>query len=213
MNYRGHYLSDPLENLGACRFMDYVDDVEAVVNYLGRDPYLFGHSLGGIVVQKYAERRNPAKLFLIESGTCKALTERLDRSAVLRNMAQKGVAEEKGDLVRVTRDINKIRGFNFEEGLVDEPVLSEYVEKDGWESRQAAMESGLTAVDPQKVRCPVYVMGKEKGFSSGAPTNQWLAEYYHARDIKVFEPMGHCFMKERNWEVYARIIENWLLES
>jgi non-heme chloroperoxidase len=213
MNYRGHYLSDPLENLGACHFMDYVDDVEAVVNYLGRDPYLFGHSLGGIVVQKFAERKNPTKLFLIDSGTCKALTERLDRTTVLRNMAQKGVAEEKGDLVRVTRDINKLRGFNFEEGLVDEAVLREYVEKDGWESKQAAMESGLTPVDPQKIRCPVYVIGKEKGFSSGAPTNQWLAEYYHAREIKVFEPMGHCFMKERNWEIYARIIENWLLET
>jgi pimeloyl-ACP methyl ester carboxylesterase len=73
------------------------------------------------------------------------------------------------------------------------------------------MESGFTPVDPEKIRCPVYVIGKEKGFSSGIPTNQWLAEYYHAKDIQVFEPMGHCFMKERNWEFYARIIENWLL--
>lgn len=74
------------------------------------------------------------------------------------------------------------------------------------------MESGFTPVDPQKIRCPVYVIGKAKGFSTGLPTNQWLADYYQARAIEVFEPMGHCFMKEKNWMVYANLIENWLLE-
>jgi len=213
MNYRGHYLSNQLENLGACHFIDYVDDVEAVVNYLKKDPYLFGHSLGGIVVQKYAERRNPAKLFLVDSGTCKALTQRLDVQTIIRGMAEKGVYVEKGDLVTMTNDLEKIKGFLFDETLVEEEALREYVQKHGWESKQAAMESGHTAVDPGKIRCPVYVIGKENGFSTGVPTNQWLAEYYHARDIKVFEPMGHCFMKEKNWELYARIIEHWLLEN
>ena len=213
INYRGHYLSDPLENLGSCRFMDYVDDVDAVVRFIGKDPYLFGHSLGGIVVQKYAERKNPAKLFLIDSGTCKALTERLDIQAVMRGMAGKGVYREKGDLVGIVRDKEKIREFSFEKELVEEKVLDEYIEKDGWESKQAAMESGHTPVDPKKIRCPVYVVGKKDGFTTGLPTNQWLYEYFNARDIRVFQPMGHCFMKEKNWEEYARIIESWLLEE
>jgi non-heme chloroperoxidase len=213
MNYRGHYLSDPLENLGACHLLDYVDDVAAVVRYLGIDPYLFGHSLGGIVVQKYAERKNPAKLFLIDSGTCKELTQRLDPQAIIRAMAEKGIYMEKGDLVTLTQDIEKIKHFNFTEDLVDEEVLKEYVQKHSWESKQAAIESGHTSVDPSKIGCPVYVIGKEKGFTSGMPTNQWLAEYYHAKAIKVFDPMGHCFMKEKNWEEYAHIIEHWLLEK
>lgn len=213
INYRGHYLSDQLKNLGDCHFMDYVDDVETVVDYLKKAPYLFGHSLGGIVAQKYAERKNPAKLFLIDSGTCKALTMKLDAQAVIKGMAEKGVYVEKGDLVSMTSDLEKLRGFLFAEGLVEEEALKEYVQKHGWESKQAAMESAHTPVDSDKIRCPVYVIGKESGFSSGEPTNQWLAEYYHARDIKVFEPMGHCFMKEKNWEVYARIIEDWLSET
>ena len=210
INYRGHYLSDQLKNLGDCHFMDYVDDVETVVDYLKKAPYLFGHSLGGIVAQKYAERKNPAKLFLIDSGTCKALTMKLDAQAVIKGMVEKGVYVEKGGLVSMTSDLEKLRGFLFAEGLVEEEALKEYVQKHGWESKQAAMESAHTPVDSDKIRCPVYVIGKESGFSSGEPTNQWLSEYYHARDIKVFEPMGHCFMKEKNWEVYARIIEDWL---
>lgn len=120
---------------------------------------------------------------------------------------------EKGDLVTMTSDVEKIRGFLFAEGLVEEAVLRECAQKHIWESKQAAMESGHTPVDPSKIKCPIYVIGKEWGFSSDMRTNQWLAEYYHARDIKVFEPMGHCFMKEKNWEVYARIIENWLLDT
>ena len=213
MNYRGHYLSDQLENLGSCHFMDYVDDVEAVVNHLEAEPYLFGHSLGGIVVQKYAERRNPAKLFLIDSGTCGALTQRLDFQIIIKGMAEKGVYVEKGDLVSMTSDMEKIRDFLFAEDLVEEKVVREYIQKHGWESKQAAMESGRTPVDPDKIKCPVYIIGKESGFSTGMPTNQWLAEYYHARDVRLFEPMGHCFMKEKNWQVYARIIEQWLLEK
>ena len=211
MNYRGHYLSEPLPDLAACHFMDYVDDVEEVIRHLGKDPYLFGHSLGGIVVQKYAERRNPTKLILVDSGTCKALTERLDNKAIIKGMAQRGFFIEEGGLVTTPRDIEKLKGFNFEEDLVDEEVLREYIDKHGWESKQAAMESGSISVDPGKVTCPVYVIGKANGFTTNMPTNQWLADYYHARDLKVFEPMGHCFMKERNWEVYARIIEEWLL--
>lgn len=213
INYRGHHLSDKLENLGQCHFMDYVDDVEAVVGYLKKAPYLFGHSLGGIVVQKYAERKNPAKLFLIDSGTCKALTMKLDPQAVIRGMAEKKVFVEEGDLVSMTSDPERIRGFLFVPELVEDEVLEEYVKKHGWESRQAALESAQTPVDPGRINCPVYVMGKKSGFSTGLPTNQWLAEYYHARDIRVFEPMGHCFMKEKNWEVYARIIEGWLSET
>jgi non-heme chloroperoxidase len=220
VNYRGHYLSDPVANLGDCRFMDYVDDVEAVVKYLGKDPYLFGHSLGGIVVQKYAERKDPAKLFLIDSGTCKALTERLDFSVVTKNIFGKACYVQRGDLVGIEDDPSKIEATKaalkemlFAEGMVDDEVLEELLRVKGWESRQAAMESGSTPVDPTKVTCPVYVIGKEKGFTTDMPTNQWLAEYYGAKDMKIFEPMGHCFMQERNWESYARIIEEWLLES
>lgn len=212
MNYRGHYLSEPLPALSECRFIDYVDDVENAVDYLGSPPNLFGHSLGGIVAQKYAERKNPAKLILTDSGTCKALTDKLDREAVIRGMKDIGVFVEKEGLVSMTRDSEKIRHFNFEPSLVEDTALKEYMEKHGWESRQAAMESGQIQVDPGKVKCPVYVIGKKNGFSTGQPTNRWLAEYYSAKDIKVFEPMGHCFMKEKKWETYALIIEKWLLE-
>jgi hypothetical protein len=110
-------------------------------------------------------------------------------------MAEKGVYVEKEGLVTMTKDREKIKSFNFESELVDDEVVTEYIRKQGWESKQAAIESGHTLVDPVKVKCPVFVIGKEKGFSSGLTTNNWLAEYYHARDIKIFEPMGHCFMK------------------
>ena len=41
--------------------MDYVDDVEKVVDYLKKPPYLFGHSLGGIVIQKLCGEAKPGK--------------------------------------------------------------------------------------------------------------------------------------------------------
>ena len=35
---------------------DYVDDVAAVIDWLGEKPVLIGHSMGGFIIQKYLER-------------------------------------------------------------------------------------------------------------------------------------------------------------
>ena len=52
---RGHGQSDGATTLRRNRIADYVADLKSVVDGLGGSPVLIGHSMGGVVVQKYLE--------------------------------------------------------------------------------------------------------------------------------------------------------------
>ncbi len=56
LSLRGHGGSDGHEHIDWLSIADYVDDVVAVIDWLGDAPVLIGHSMGGFVIQKYLER-------------------------------------------------------------------------------------------------------------------------------------------------------------
>ena len=58
LSLRGHGASDGRENLPFFRLSDYVDDLKQVVRSLPRPPVLIGHSMGGMVVQKFLHQQN-----------------------------------------------------------------------------------------------------------------------------------------------------------
>ena len=65
VSLRSHGASAISKPLNSVTFADYVDDVHTAVDMLGSEPVLIGHSLGGLVVQKYLEnRRAPAAVLL-----------------------------------------------------------------------------------------------------------------------------------------------------
>jgi pimeloyl-ACP methyl ester carboxylesterase len=57
LSLRGHPGSQPMDPAAFCRLRiaDYVDDVVAVSRYIGRPVVVVGHSMGGIVAQRFAE--------------------------------------------------------------------------------------------------------------------------------------------------------------
>jgi pimeloyl-ACP methyl ester carboxylesterase len=68
-------------------------------------------------------------------------------------------------------------------------------------------------VDASQIRCPVYVLGfdlKKIGLGYPVDLNRILSRYYNARDMQIIEPGGHLFMMEKNWEAFARLLEQWI---
>src|ERR1700712_1716796 len=55
LSLRGHGRSQTNKPLRTCSIDDYVADVDSVVGDLLARPVLIGHSMGGLVVQKYLE--------------------------------------------------------------------------------------------------------------------------------------------------------------
>ncbi|HEX6290332.1 MAG TPA: alpha/beta fold hydrolase [Herpetosiphonaceae bacterium] len=67
LSLRGHGPSDGRERLRWTRIDDYVEDVVSVAAALTPAPVLIGHSMGGLVVQKYLERYPAAAGVLLAS--------------------------------------------------------------------------------------------------------------------------------------------------
>src|SRR5690349_18882218 len=55
VSFRGHGNSSTDKALRACTVADYVADVRAAADTLDTPPVVIGHSMGGLIVQKYLE--------------------------------------------------------------------------------------------------------------------------------------------------------------
>lgn len=67
LSLRGHGASPGREMLRWASLGDYVEDVRQVAQQLAEPPVLIGHSMGGMVVQKYLERYPAAGAVLLAS--------------------------------------------------------------------------------------------------------------------------------------------------
>lgn len=65
LDLRGHGESPNDRSLRRTRIAHYVEDVGRVVETLDEDPVIVGHSMGGLVVQKYLERRTLPRAVLL----------------------------------------------------------------------------------------------------------------------------------------------------
>jgi pimeloyl-ACP methyl ester carboxylesterase len=74
---RGYGASTLAQPLNSCSVADYVDDVRATVELLGCEPVLIGHSLGGIVVQKYLESLRTRAAVLMASHPPQRMPSRM----------------------------------------------------------------------------------------------------------------------------------------
>ena len=212
LNLRGHHLSDPVEDWGAVGVEAYLEDVDKVIGWIGRDLMLIGHSMGGVLAQKQAERKNPRKLVLLHTGAPASALREIDFNAFLKRGKEQGrVTKDK--VVESDSDPQKLVGYMFDPGNVEQDVLLACHRSMGKESARALKEMQAVEVDAGKINCPVYVLGfdlKKIGLHYPVDLNQILARYYNARDLQIIEPGGHLFMIEKNWEVFARLVEGWL---
>lgn len=212
LNLRGHHLSDPVEDWGEVGVDAYLEDVDKVITWIGSDLMLVGHSMGGMLVQKQAERRNPRKLVLLHTGAPASAIREIDFNAFLKRGKEQGrVTKDK--VIASDSDPQKLIGYMFDRGNVEQDVLLACHKIMGKESARALKEMQEVEVDAQKISCPVYVLGfdlKKIGLEYPVDLNRVLARYYHARDLQIIEPGGHLFMLEKNREEFAQLIERWL---
>ncbi len=214
LNLRGHHLSDPVADWGGVGVEAYLEDVDKVIRWIGKDLMLVGHSMGGVLVQKQAERKNPFKLVLLHTGAPASAMKEIDINAFLKRGKEQGRLT-KDTVVESDCDPQKLIGYMFDRGNVEPEVLLACHKSMGKESARALKEMQQVEVDAQKISCPVYVLGfdlKKIGLAYPVDLNRVLARYYNARDMQMIEPGGHLFMLEKNWESFARLIEQWLTE-
>ena len=204
LSLRGHGQSDGHDNINRWRMADYVMDVANVVAQLPAAPVLIGHSLGGVVVQKYLEQHTAPAGVLLASSPIQGMM-----ATSLKMMAQHPLPMLK---MMVTFNMLHVRPIFetifFSDDMPREQVRA-YFELMGNESFRAFMDIAVfNKPRPHKVQPPMLVVGGEKDSSIPPQINEALARAYRTQ-LEVF-PVAHDMMLEANWELVAHRIVTWL---
>lgn len=207
VSLRGHGGSEGHDNIDWHSIADYVDDVETVVDWLGGDAALIGHSMGGFVAQKFLERRSAVGVALVCSVPPQGLVA-----------AQFHLCISKPDLFM---ELNRILGGNHTDtlvlrealfaGEVAEDMLLNWLGKMQRESHRALWDMSMFNLPSLSTmaRPPMLVLGAEKDVLVPAFLVQSTAHTYQL-PCHIFRGMGHAVTHEKEWPLVAATLKTWL---
>jgi len=211
LNFRGHFLSSGHGRLGQAAVEDYVTDVKTCLAAIGREAILIGHSMGGIVSQKVAEDSRIKKLILLDSAPCRQITETvLELDAERLELTRHAFLPLPDGTSIMERNPDIIKKLLFEKNKVSDEALMQTFAFLGRESTLVLQKHGFLPVNPDKIACPVYVLGRT-GLGNSRTPNLWdaLADYLNAVERSIRDDISHNMMCELDWQEHARLIEQW----
>ncbi|MBK8891840.1 MAG: alpha/beta fold hydrolase [Dechloromonas sp.] len=207
LSLRGHAGSDGRERLDWHSIADYVDDLTTVVDWLGKEPVLIGHSMGGFIVQKYLERHTAPAAVLLCSVPPQGLVA-----------AQFHLLFRKPHLFM---DLNSIMGGDHSDtstlrealfaGEVDEAMLEIWLRSMQAESHQALWDMSMFNLPSLHGmnRPPMLILGAEHDVLVPAFLVQSTGQSY-GLPVHIFRNMGHAVTHEKEWPLVAGMIGHWL---
>ncbi len=199
-NHPGSFEVDDETYRTGTSIADYVADVSTLTRFIGIPSVMIGHSMGGIVVQKYVERR-------FSSGTG-------EMGMILLASAPPG---ELGPLREnpVPTDVAFLSDpaaakkyfFSQEEGEIQEKAVSQLVPESPSVVNEYSLSPGVE-IDTACIRCPVLVVSAENDHTV-APSDDRIARYYGAQ-YHFAAGIGHDLMIETGWEMPLAAVTAWL---
>jgi non-heme chloroperoxidase len=197
VNLRGRRDSRPGTDLGHSSIDDFADDASAVAQTL-KSPLVVGHSMGGLIAQKLAERGDARAVALITPAPPRGITVLSPRLAIKQLKYLPSILRSK--LVNPAReDLREIVANRVPVEMQD-PFLSELTPDSG----RAGREMSITGVpvDAARVHCPVLVVAAELDLFIPAPIVKRIAARYHA-PLETFPGHGHMIIVEPGWQRVA----------
>ncbi|MCL1825394.1 MAG: lysophospholipase [Betaproteobacteria bacterium] len=204
----GHGNSPGHDNLDHLSIDHYVADVAEAVAILPAPPILIGHSMGGMVIQKYLERAAAPAVVLMASVPPQGLIY----SAL-------GLLFTAPHLLT---DLNRIMGGgepsadSLQQILFHQPIAVEKLRR-YWklfqpESLRAIWDMTCYSLpDTSRVyRAPMLVLGAQHDRLISPGQVQMTANAYGTHP-EIFLNMGHAMMLEHGWETVAARIDEWLV--
>jgi len=209
VSLRGHGASAGRGRLRRWRLADYVEDIGHTIAALGQPPVLIGHSLGGMVAQKYLESHSAPGLVLMASAPPQGLLPSLWGMAAANPLLvqQLGLLQLYGPQLAT---LPLMRSALFSASTPDASILR-YARFLQGESIRVALD--LLGLDPLRRgdnhTLPMLVLGAEQDafFSPGLIRD--TARYYDA-EVVIFPGMAHAMMLETGWEQVAAQLAKWL---
>lgn len=212
---RGHGESEGKENLNWTPLEDYVTDLTHVIRTLEIDPVIIGHSMGGMIVQKYLEQNDAKAAILLSSVPAKGLADSCVSTAIKTPLlfGQINLMQTFGPGF-ATLDTMKQALFATDVNEADLKKYFEVFSRSPYESTRAILDMiwmDLPNIDKinRLDRCPLLVAaGTEDAFFS-TTANEETAKVYQAA-LKLYPHLGHAIMLEKGWESVACDLDRWI---
>ena len=201
----GHATPGSTKRINGYSLRDYVKELERVVDAETAAPVLIGHSMGGMVIQKYLEQRRCKKVVLLASvpptGAFKA-SLRFVRNfpGVLKYLPMGNLH---GAFYQYTRQLL------YSPGLATE-LVDTYREQMCAESFKAFFQLVTLRLRPRlQANLPVLVMGAENDALFTVNEVRQTAAYYGTEAL-IFPDMAHNLMLDPGHEQVSQAILDWL---
>ncbi len=208
LSFRGHGESPTDKPLRACSVADYVADVRSVAEQLSDAPVIVGHSMGGLIVQKYLEQYDaPAGVLMTsippQGNLGNALRWIKTRPSDFAKMTMTGKA-----LPYITPpELARERFFS---SNTPEADVRKYAARLQEDSSRIGIDCLLLRLPrPKRISAPILVLGADE---DGAHTRTEILATARAYGTKAefFPGMGHNMMLEPGWATVAERIDAWL---
>ncbi len=211
LSLRGHGNSERPPHFRWMRIADYVTDVAQVIDQLPEKPVLVGHSMGGLVVQKYLEEYTVPAAVLLATVPVKGVLR-----TTLRIFSQHPLAFLKANLTWSLYPIigkPKLTREAFFSMNISPDTLAEYFNLIQDESYLAFLDMMLFKLpDPEKVSTDLLILGAGNDAIFNPNEIENTAAAYNKKP-EFFPGMAHDMMLEDEWQAVADRIIEWLNEK
>ncbi|MGA9488830.1 MAG: alpha/beta hydrolase [Mycobacterium sp.] len=208
LSFRGHGLSPSNKPLRSLSVSDYVEDVYSVADSLPTPPVIVGHSMGGLIVQKYLEKHAAPAGVLMSS---------IPPQGNLGN-ALRWIRESPSHFAKMTVTGKALPYINspelarhrFFSSNTPEADVCKYAARLQEDSSRIGIDCLLLRLPrPKRVTAPILVLGAEE---DGAHTRQEIiaTACAYGTEAEFFPGMGHNMMLEPGWMAVAERIDTWL---
>lgn len=211
LSLRGHGESGGWEQLAFARLSDYVADLEQVALAMPRPPVLIGHSMGGMVVQKYMHAHPTPAAVLMAAVPPHGLIGTFYGMAFTnpRLFYELSMIQAFGPWMA---DTASVRRALFSEDCPDH-VIDAILPRLQAESQMVILDLVGLDLPPSmpsaELKTPVLVLGAESdAFVFRGGLEATAATY--GTEAEIFPNMAHAMMLEPGWRAVAERICGWL---
>jgi pimeloyl-ACP methyl ester carboxylesterase len=208
VSFRGHGGSPTAKPLRSCAVNDYVEDVWSVAEGLPARPVIIGHSMGGLIVQKYLELHDsPAGVLMASIPPQGNLGNAL--RWIRRHPWHFTKMTITGKALPYISTLQLAREKFFSAHTPDSLVLDCAARLQEDSSRIGIDCLVLSLPRPKRVTTPLLVLG---AYDDGAHTRKEVRATARAyrTEAEFFPNMGHNMMLEPGWDAVAQRIDTWL---
>lgn len=211
LSLRGHGSSEGRERLRWTSLNDYLSDVTQVASQLSAPPILVGHSMGGMIVQKYLETHETPAAVLLASAPPKGLIP-----ATLRMFLRHPLATAKAISTLSLFPVVGTPGLAHEalfSANMPEGELTSYFSRLQDESFRVYLDMlGLNLPRIGRITAKPFVLGAKNDITIIPKEVEATACAYGVK-ADILPGIAHDMMLEANWQVVADRILVWLDEK